>query len=78
MSEAIIEARAIEKSYPQPDGTRVQVVGLTDFAMSREKSSRCWGLGMRQVHSAAYFERASTALLGRAAVGMGNRWASRR
>ena len=27
----IIEARAIEKSYPQPDGTRIQVVGLTDF-----------------------------------------------
>jgi NitT/TauT family transport system ATP-binding protein len=30
-SEPIVEARAIEKSYPQPDGTRIQVVGLTDF-----------------------------------------------
>ena len=30
-TEPIIEARAIEKSYPQPDGTRIQVVGLTDF-----------------------------------------------
>src|ERR1700723_2744797 len=31
MNGPIIEARAIEKSYPQPDGTRIQVVGLTDF-----------------------------------------------
>ena len=30
-SEPIIEARAIEKSYPQPDGARIQVVGLMDF-----------------------------------------------
>ena len=30
-SQPIVEARAIEKSYPQPDGTRIQVVGLTDF-----------------------------------------------
>lgn len=37
MSEAIIEARAIEKSYPQPDGTRIQVVGLTDFAIEPGK-----------------------------------------
>ena len=29
--EPIIEARAIEKSYPQPDGTRVPVLGLMDF-----------------------------------------------
>ncbi len=35
--EAIIEARAIEKSYPQPDGTRIQVVGLTDFAIEPGK-----------------------------------------
>ncbi|MGD0987332.1 MAG: nitrate/sulfonate/bicarbonate ABC transporter ATP-binding protein [Candidatus Sulfotelmatobacter sp.] len=37
MSEPIIEARAIEKSYPQPDGTRIQVVGLTDFAIEPGK-----------------------------------------
>jgi NitT/TauT family transport system ATP-binding protein len=37
VSEAIIEARAIEKSYPQPDGTRIQVVGLTDFAIEPGK-----------------------------------------
>ncbi len=37
MSEAIIEARAIEKSYPQPDGTRIQVVGLTDFSIEPGK-----------------------------------------
>jgi NitT/TauT family transport system ATP-binding protein len=37
VSEAIIEARAIEKSYPQPDGTRVQVVGLMDFAIEPGK-----------------------------------------
>src|ERR1700726_3030413 len=36
-SEPIIEARAIEKSYPQPDGTRIQVVGLTDFSIEPEK-----------------------------------------
>jgi NitT/TauT family transport system ATP-binding protein len=36
-TEPIIEARAIEKSYPQPDGTRIQVVGLTDFSIEPEK-----------------------------------------
>ncbi len=36
-TEPIIEARAIEKSYPQPDGTRIQVVGLTDFAIEPGK-----------------------------------------
>jgi NitT/TauT family transport system ATP-binding protein len=35
--EPIIEARAIEKSYPQPDGTRIQVVGLTDFLIEPGK-----------------------------------------
>jgi NitT/TauT family transport system ATP-binding protein len=37
VSESIIEARAIEKSYPQPDGTRIQVVGLTDFSIESGK-----------------------------------------
>ncbi len=36
-NEAIIEARAIEKFYPQPDGTRIQVVGLTDFSVEPGK-----------------------------------------
>jgi NitT/TauT family transport system ATP-binding protein len=36
-TEAIIEARAIEKSYLQPDGTRIQVVGLTDFSIEPGK-----------------------------------------
>jgi NitT/TauT family transport system ATP-binding protein len=36
-SEAIIEARAIEKWYPQPDGTRIQVVGLMDFSIEPGK-----------------------------------------
>ncbi len=36
-SEPIVEARAIEKSYPQPDGTRIQVVGLTDFSIEPGK-----------------------------------------
>ncbi len=36
-NEPIIEARAIEKSYPQPDGTRIQVVGLTDFSIEPGK-----------------------------------------
>jgi len=36
-SEPIIEARAIEKSYPQPDGTRIQVVGLTDLSIEPGK-----------------------------------------
>jgi NitT/TauT family transport system ATP-binding protein len=35
--EPIIEARAIEKSYPQSDGTRIQVVGLTDFSVEPGK-----------------------------------------
>ena len=39
MSDAtpIIEARAIEKSYPQPDGTRIQVVGVTDLTIEPGK-----------------------------------------
>jgi NitT/TauT family transport system ATP-binding protein len=36
-TEPIVEARAIEKSYPQPDGTRIQVVGLTDFSIEPGK-----------------------------------------
>ncbi len=37
-TEPIIEARAIEKSYPQPDGsTRIQVVGLMDFSIETGK-----------------------------------------
>lgn len=37
MSEAIIEAVAVEKSYPQPDGTRIQVVGATTLAIEPGK-----------------------------------------
>lgn len=37
MSEAIIEAVAVEKWYPQPDGTRIQVVGSTDLAIEQGK-----------------------------------------
>jgi NitT/TauT family transport system ATP-binding protein len=36
-SVPIIDARAIEKSYPQPDGSRIQVVGLTDFSIESGK-----------------------------------------
>jgi NitT/TauT family transport system ATP-binding protein len=35
--QPIIEGKAIEKSYPQPDGTRIQVVGLTDFSIQSGK-----------------------------------------
>jgi len=37
VSEAIIEAVGIEKSYPQPDGTRIQVVGLTNLLIEPGK-----------------------------------------
>jgi len=37
VSEAIIEAVAVEKSYPQTDGTRIQVVGTTDLAIEPGK-----------------------------------------
>jgi NitT/TauT family transport system ATP-binding protein len=37
VSEAIVEAVGIEKSYPQPDGTRIQVVGLTDLTIEPGK-----------------------------------------
>ena len=36
-SVPIIQGRAIEKWYPQPDGTRVQVVGLMDFSIESGK-----------------------------------------
>ena len=31
MSEAIIQARAVEKYYPQPDGNRIEVIAPTDL-----------------------------------------------
>lgn len=37
MSDAIIEAVEVEKSYPQPDGTRIQVVGSTNLAIEPGK-----------------------------------------
>ncbi|HTW31918.1 MAG TPA: nitrate/sulfonate/bicarbonate ABC transporter ATP-binding protein [Candidatus Sulfotelmatobacter sp.] len=37
MSEAIIEAVAVEKSYPQSDGTRIEVVGATNLAIEPGK-----------------------------------------
>jgi NitT/TauT family transport system ATP-binding protein len=37
MADAIIEAVAIEKSYPQPDGARIQVVGRTDLVIEAGK-----------------------------------------
>ncbi len=37
MSDAIIEAVGIEKSYPQADGTRIQVVGTTNLAVEPGK-----------------------------------------
>jgi NitT/TauT family transport system ATP-binding protein len=37
VSEAIIEAVAVEKSYPQPDGTRVQIVGSTNMVVESGK-----------------------------------------
>jgi NitT/TauT family transport system ATP-binding protein len=37
VGETLITARAIEKSYPQADGTRVQVVGATDLSIEEGK-----------------------------------------
>jgi len=37
VSEAIIEAVGVEKSYPQPDGTRIQVVGATNLVVEQGK-----------------------------------------
>jgi NitT/TauT family transport system ATP-binding protein len=37
LSDAIIEAEGIEKSYPQPDGTRIQVVGATNLVIEPGK-----------------------------------------
>lgn len=37
MSDAIIEAVGIEKSYPQPDGTRIQVVSPTNLSIEPGK-----------------------------------------
>ena len=35
--EPIIEARKLEKSYPQPDGSRIQVIAATDLAIYPEQ-----------------------------------------
>lgn len=37
MSHAIIEARAVEKYYPQPDGNRIQVIAPTDIDVTPGK-----------------------------------------
>ena len=37
VAEPIIEAVGLEKSYPQPDGTRIQVVGATNIAVEPGK-----------------------------------------
>lgn len=37
MSTAIIEARAVEKYYPQPDGNRIQVIAPTDIDVTPGK-----------------------------------------
>jgi NitT/TauT family transport system ATP-binding protein len=37
VNEAIVEAVGIEKSYPQPDGTRIQVIGQTNLAIEPGK-----------------------------------------
>jgi NitT/TauT family transport system ATP-binding protein len=37
VSDAIIEAVGVEKSYPQSDGTRIQVVGTTNLAIEAGK-----------------------------------------
>ena len=37
MSEAIVEVVGIEKSYPQPDGTQIQVVGTTNLVIEPGK-----------------------------------------
>jgi len=37
VNEAIIEAVAIEKSYPQPDGTRIQVISPTNLVIEPGK-----------------------------------------
>ena len=37
MAEAIIEARGVEKYYPQPDGNRIEVIAPTDLSVSPGK-----------------------------------------
>ena len=37
MSDAIIEARGVEKYYPQPDGNRIQVIAPTDIDVTPGK-----------------------------------------
>ena len=37
MSDAIIQARAVEKYYPQPDGNRIQVIAPTDIDVTPGK-----------------------------------------
>ncbi len=37
MPEAIVEARQVEKYYPQPDGNRIQVIAPTDLSVSPGK-----------------------------------------
>ena len=37
MAEAIIQARAVEKYYPQPDGNRIEVIAATDLDVSPGK-----------------------------------------
>src|SRR5215469_3770706 len=37
LTEAIIQARAVEKYYPQPDGNRIEVIAPTDIDITPGK-----------------------------------------
>ena len=47
LAEAIIEARAVEKYYPQPDGNRIEVIAPTDLSVSPGKLLPCLDLRAR-------------------------------
>ncbi len=65
MAEAIIQARAVEKYYPQPDGNRIEVIAPTDLEVSPGKivaSAGAFRFG--KVHPAAHADRLVQAFLG--------------
>ena len=75
MPESIIEARAVEKYYPQPDGNRIQVIAPTDLEVCPGKIIALLGpSGLGKVDAAAHADRLVQAVFRARCSGTASRW----
>jgi ABC-type sugar transport system ATPase subunit len=66
--QPIIEAVDVEKSYPQADGTRIQVVGLTNLVIEPGKIVALLGPSGCGKSAATHVDRALATIVGNALV----------